>query len=200
MKTVVAALIEKDGKYLIAQRKAGSALGGLWEFPGGKVEAGESDTEALEREILEEFNTVVTVGKLPATAPIDEGTTLKLYACKHYLGGYHAKDHDEVGWVSNLATLRVLGFYRPEVTMHIVRENIVFTFMAIIVGYGIGHVLTYFILSAAASDQLTFPHIITWQGYVIATSVTVVFTAIVGVATHIKLRNTDMIAALKSDD
>ena len=97
MKTVVAALIEKDGKYLIAQRKAGSALGGLWEFPGGKVEAGESDTEALEREILEEFNTVVTVGKLLATAPIDEGTTLKLYACKHYLGGYHAKDHDEVG-------------------------------------------------------------------------------------------------------
>ena len=105
MKTVVAALIEKDGKYLIAQRKAGSALGGLWEFPGGKVEAGESDTEALEREILEEFNTVVTVGKLLATAPIDEGTTLKLYACKHYLGGYHAKDHDEVGWVSNLAAL-----------------------------------------------------------------------------------------------
>ena len=54
MKTVVAALIEKDGKYLIAKRKAGSTLGGLWEFPGGKVEAGESDTEALEREIIEE--------------------------------------------------------------------------------------------------------------------------------------------------
>ncbi len=49
MKTVVAALIEKGGKYLIAKRKAGSAPGGLREFPGGKVEAGESDTEALER-------------------------------------------------------------------------------------------------------------------------------------------------------
>ena len=43
MKTVVAALINKDGKYFIAKRKAGTILGGLWEFPGGKVESGESD-------------------------------------------------------------------------------------------------------------------------------------------------------------
>jgi mutator protein MutT len=68
MKTVVAALIEKDDKYLIAQRKAGSALGGLWEFPGGKVEAGESDAAALEREILEEFNSLISIGKLIASA------------------------------------------------------------------------------------------------------------------------------------
>lgn len=60
MKTVVAALIEKDGKYLIAKRKAGSTLGGLWEFPGGKVEVGENDEVALEREILEEFNSLIT--------------------------------------------------------------------------------------------------------------------------------------------
>ena len=42
MKTVVAALIERDGKYLVAKRKDDVALGGLWEFPGGKVEDGEA--------------------------------------------------------------------------------------------------------------------------------------------------------------
>lgn len=105
MKTVVAALIEKDGKYLIAKRKAGAALGGLWEFPGGKVEVGESETEALEREIIEEFNTMIVVGKLLATANIDDDTELKLYACKHHLGTYRSSDHDEVAWVSSIASI-----------------------------------------------------------------------------------------------
>ena len=105
MKTVVAALIEKDGKYLIAQRKAGSALGGLWEFPGGKVEAGESDTEALEREIIEEFNTLIEVGKSLATTQINDDMELRLYACKHKLGSYQLKEHDEVAWVSSLSAL-----------------------------------------------------------------------------------------------
>jgi mutator protein MutT len=105
MKTVVAALIEKDGKYLIAQRKAGSALGGLWEFPGGKVEAGESDTEALEREIVEEFNTLIAVGKLLASTQINNKTILKLYACEHKLGAYQLREHSELAWVDNLQQL-----------------------------------------------------------------------------------------------
>ena len=50
MKTIVAALIEKDGKYLIAKRKSDQALGGLWEYPGGKVEGDETEAEALERD------------------------------------------------------------------------------------------------------------------------------------------------------
>lgn len=105
MKTVVAALIEKDGKYLIAKRKSDQALGGLWEFPGGKVEGGETEVEALEREIIEEFNTLIEVGKLIATTQINDEMELKLYACKHKLGSYQLKEHDEIAWVNSLSEL-----------------------------------------------------------------------------------------------
>lgn len=105
MKIVVAALIEKDGKYLIAKRRQDAKLGGLWEFPGGKVDAGENEIEALEREIVEEFNTLVEVGKLLAVSSIDDETQLKLYACKHKLGGYHAKEHDEIAWVDSVGAI-----------------------------------------------------------------------------------------------
>lgn len=105
MRTVVAALIEKDGKFLVAKRKKESELGGFWEFPGGKVEAGESDAEALEREILEEFNSLVEIEKLLATAEINSETVIKLYACRHKLGAYRPLVHEEVSWVASLSTL-----------------------------------------------------------------------------------------------
>ncbi|MCZ2151178.1 MAG: (deoxy)nucleoside triphosphate pyrophosphohydrolase [Bryobacterales bacterium] len=60
---VVAALIEKDGKLLIGQRKAGSRHEFKWEFPGGKVEQGESPRAALARELREELGIEATVGK-----------------------------------------------------------------------------------------------------------------------------------------
>ena len=99
-----------------------------------------------------------------------------------------------------LSTLRVLGFYNSEVTMHIVRENVIFTIIGILLGYVIGNVLTWFILVVASSDQLSFSFVIHWQGYLIATLGTIFFTAIVSFSTHIKLRNVDMIKALKSSD
>ena len=105
MKTVVAALIEKDGKYLVAKRRTEADLGGHWEFPGGKVEAGETDAQALEREILEEFQTLVVVGKHLATAMIRDDMELKLYACQHKLGSYKLLDHDAIEWVGSLAAL-----------------------------------------------------------------------------------------------
>ena len=105
MKTVVAALIKKDDKYFIAKRRANGLQGDKWEFPGGKVEPGETDEEALGREIIEEFNTIIVVGKLLATAAIDENMALKLYACSHKLGGYHANEHSEVAWVDSLAEI-----------------------------------------------------------------------------------------------
>ena len=104
-KIVVAALIEKDDKYLIAKRKDEAALGGLWEFPGGKVEDGETEQAALEREIVEEFNTLITVGKLLASTKINDETILKLYACEHKLGAYQLREHSELAWVDNLQQL-----------------------------------------------------------------------------------------------
>ena len=58
---VVAAAIEKDGKIFCAQRPEGKSLGGFWEFPGGKLEAGESPEQALIREIQEELNSEIEI-------------------------------------------------------------------------------------------------------------------------------------------
>ena len=60
---VVGAMIERDGKYLITQRPARATLPLLWEFPGGRVEPGESDQEALARELREEMAIDVAVGE-----------------------------------------------------------------------------------------------------------------------------------------
>lgn len=60
--TVVAAMIEQQGRYLITQRRPQATLPLLWEFPGGRVEPGETDAEALARELEEEMGIVVEVG------------------------------------------------------------------------------------------------------------------------------------------
>lgn len=61
---VVAAEIERDGRFLITQRRPTASLPLLWEFPSGKVEQGETDSDALVREIREEMDIEVEVGKL----------------------------------------------------------------------------------------------------------------------------------------
>ncbi len=60
---VVGAMIEKDGKYLITQRPPTASLPLLWEFPGGRVEPGETDEAALARELREEMGIAVSVGE-----------------------------------------------------------------------------------------------------------------------------------------
>jgi 8-oxo-dGTP diphosphatase len=60
---VVAAAIENGGRFLITQRRADGLLGGLWEFPSGKVEEGESDEAALRRELRERLGVLVEVGE-----------------------------------------------------------------------------------------------------------------------------------------
>ena len=82
---VVAAQIEKDGKYLITQRKPSSSLPLLWEFPGGRVEENESDEDALRREIKEEMHIDVDVGE-PSVAVTHEYSAyvidFRVYRCK----------------------------------------------------------------------------------------------------------------------
>lgn len=63
MKIVTAGIIYNNGKILIAQRKLNKSLGGLWEFPGGKLEEGETMEQCLKREIQEELHLDVTVKK-----------------------------------------------------------------------------------------------------------------------------------------
>lgn len=85
---VVAALIEKNGCFLLAQRASGS-LKGKWEFPGGKVEEAESEEDAIVREIYEELNiSVKCEGFVDKTIFIkdDKEITLNLYRCT-YLSG-----------------------------------------------------------------------------------------------------------------
>ena len=66
MKTirVVAAVLERDGKYLITQRRVSAVLPLMWEFPGGRVEAAETDQQALKRELLHRLAVGIEVGKL----------------------------------------------------------------------------------------------------------------------------------------
>lgn len=61
---VVAAVLERDGRYLITQRRASAVLPLMWEFPGGRVEAGETDQQALKRELLHRLGVDIEVGKL----------------------------------------------------------------------------------------------------------------------------------------
>ena len=61
---VVAAVLEKEGRYLITQRRATAVLPLMWEFPGGRVEAGETDQQAVKRELLHRLGVNIDVGKL----------------------------------------------------------------------------------------------------------------------------------------
>src|SRR6185436_16834932 len=82
---VVAAVVERDGCFLVTRRQAGVHLAGLWEFPGGKVAAGESHEAALRREMLEELDTDVAVRSLVSTAAHaydDRHVTLHFYRCE----------------------------------------------------------------------------------------------------------------------
>lgn len=99
-----------------------------------------------------------------------------------------------------LATIKVLGFFDNEVTMYIVRENVIFTIFGILFGFGIGKMLTWFIITMASSDLVTFPLIIPWESYLISAAMTTVFSAIVMVVTHLKLKHINMIEALKSNE
>lgn len=102
--------------------------------------------------------------------------------------------------VRELSTIKVLGFYDREVTTYVVRENVILTVIGIVLGYGIGWALLAFILKQAATPLVIFPIIISWQGYLFSTLLMVIFTLIVMLVTHHKLRQINMIDALKSNE
>ncbi len=100
--TVTAAVLEKDGKILIARRKRGDRLANKWEFPGGKLEEGETPEGCLRREMLEEFGIDVAVGDFVGRShhiyPHGE-IDLLAYHVTHLAGDYQLHDHEEIRWV-----------------------------------------------------------------------------------------------------
>jgi mutator protein MutT len=101
---VVAALIKKDNKYLIARRSTGDQnVMNKWEFPGGKVKTDETEEHAIEREIKEEFEMNIkairflnnNICEYPSKT-ID----LRLYECEYISGDFHLHDHSEYKFVN----------------------------------------------------------------------------------------------------
>lgn len=100
---VVGAVIVHEGLILCAQRGPKGSLGGMWEFPGGKIEAGESARDALIREIDEELRCEVAVGDLITTTTheYDFGTvTLTTFWCELVAGEPVLTEHAQVQWRS----------------------------------------------------------------------------------------------------
>lgn len=100
MTKVVAAVIQRDGQVLVAQRNSGY-LAGKWEFPGGKVRPSESAEGALIREIQEEFGASIAVGKRIAEVPFSVESKRFLligFYARHIAGAYVPKDHSRICW------------------------------------------------------------------------------------------------------
>ena len=102
--------------------------------------------------------------------------------------------------IRELSTIKVLGFYDKEVTTYIYRENIILTLMGIVVGSLLGILLHGFVLTTAEIDMLMFSPDIQPLSFVYSALLTLLFSGIVMFAMHIKLKNIDMIEALKSVD
>ena len=101
---VAVALIDADGRVLIAQRPQGKQLAGLWEFPGGKVEAGERPETALIRELREELGIEVAESCLAPfvfTSHAYESFHLlmPLYLCRRWSGVVQNREHAALKWV-----------------------------------------------------------------------------------------------------
>ena len=100
---VVAALLKKNEKFLIARRKKGKHLEFKWEYPGGKVENNEDEKAALKRELKEEFDISSNVGNFITESHYnykDISINLKLYIINDFSGDFKLKDHDKIEWIS----------------------------------------------------------------------------------------------------
>ena len=98
------ALIDADGRVLLAQRPDGKSMAGLWEFPGGKIEAGETPEQSLIRELEEELGIIVNEACLaPLTfashSYADFHLLMPLYVCRRWDGMVTAREGQNLAWV-----------------------------------------------------------------------------------------------------
>lgn len=98
------ALVDGDGRVLVAQRPEGKAMAGLWEFPGGKVEPGETPEAALIRELREELGIDTKAACLAPFTFASHGyetfhLLMPLYLCRRWQGEVRAREHQAIRWV-----------------------------------------------------------------------------------------------------
>ena len=121
MLVVAGALFDGEGRVLIAQRPAGKALAGRWEFPGGKVDTGESEHAALRRELREELGVEVIAARpfmRLAHAYEDRDVELSLWIVERFAGEPRSLDAQALKWVSPaaLAAEDILEADQPFIT------------------------------------------------------------------------------------
>lgn len=122
----VAVIWNNQGQILIDKRRLEGLMGGLWEFPGGKIELGESVEECIKREILEELGIEIEVGDRLITinhAYTHFHVTLTVHHCRHLTGIPQPIECDEIRWVK-LDELDEYPF--PQANIHIIhalRQN-----------------------------------------------------------------------------
>jgi 8-oxo-dGTP diphosphatase len=98
---VTAGIIEKDGLILIAQRKKGSNLEYKWEFPGGKLEKGETPEECLVRELFEEFGIVTRIKSFFCESKYDYSdisVNILAYNVEYIKGDFVLNSHEQIRW------------------------------------------------------------------------------------------------------
>jgi 8-oxo-dGTP diphosphatase len=103
IREVTAAIIRKNGRILIARRAAGENMAGGWEFPGGKLEAGETPEECLKRELSEELSITAQIGSFfcESIYHYPKGTIrLLAYFAEIVRGEISLSVHDQIAWVS----------------------------------------------------------------------------------------------------
>jgi 8-oxo-dGTP diphosphatase len=99
---VTAGILERDGLVLIARRRPGKHMAGKWEFPGGKIESGETPEQSLARELREELDVRARIGELLCSATYEgEGISLELlvYRVEGFDGTPMLIEHEEIRWV-----------------------------------------------------------------------------------------------------
>jgi len=102
LRKVAAAVIERQGKVLVARRRPGLVAGGLWEFPGGKVEEGEDVEKCLARELEEELGVRARVGDFLCSVPFVGSSAsfeLVVHRAELHSDAFRLTDHDEVRWL-----------------------------------------------------------------------------------------------------
>ena len=100
---VTAGIIQENGRVLIARRKPGKHMGGKWEFPGGKIEPGETPEQSLARELGEELCVRASIGEFLCSTIFEaDGVSLELlvYRVESIEGELTLQEHDEIRWVN----------------------------------------------------------------------------------------------------